>query len=136
MYYHIVYGQKMSCRQDSHYKKILVCTMYVHHYLYHTYQKHAASSKIKNSLFKVQVFTSTHTQNSSSSSSTFLEVFFLIPQLLLRRLSARCARLPPAQSEGRNHCVMFIKMSFSVPIFFQRIGGRQTIFFQVKSYSH
>ena len=28
-------------------------------------------------------------------------VFFLIPQLLLRRRSARCARLPPAQSEGR-----------------------------------
>ena len=27
-------------------------------------------------------------------------VFFLIPQLLLRRRSARCARLPPAQSEG------------------------------------
>ena len=42
-------------------------------------------------------------------------VFFLTPQLLLRRRSARCARLPPAQSEGRNHCVMFIMMSFSVP---------------------
>ena len=35
-------------------------------------------------------------------------IFFLIPQLLLRRRSARCARLPPAQSEGRNHCVMLL----------------------------
>ena len=45
-------------------------------------------------------------QNFSSSSNFFGTVFFLIPQILLRRRSA--------QSEGRNPCVMFM-MSFSVP---------------------
>ena len=53
---------------------------------------------------KCRVFLHTHTQNFSSS-STFL-----------RRRSARCrAHLQLAQSEGRNHCHVFIKMVFGYP---------------------
>jgi hypothetical protein len=55
-------------------------------------------------------------QNFSSSSNFFGTVFFLIPQLLLHRRSARCAHLPPAQSEGRNHCVcLFFDEFFGSP---------------------
>ena len=64
--------------------------------------------------FKVQGFIS-HSHQNFSSSSNFLGygILFNSPTLLVPEVGS--TRLPLMQSEGHNHCVMFIMMSFTVP---------------------